>query len=118
VVVGFKYPPFIGDDLEDTGPSIELDPRQRRARRGEGLLRIEARPGYKLYVVHADGRAAEIDMSDDLRDSALASLREPVLFAQARLDKWGVPSWPDGTDLAPEFLEKKLSEQVPPAPTE
>jgi hypothetical protein len=74
-----------------------------------GLVWIEARAEYKLYVVHSNGRAGEIDISDVIWGPVFEPLRDPAFFAKVRLNQAGVPSWPNGADLAPEFIDQKLS---------
>ncbi len=73
------------------------------------LTRVEARPNYRLFVELVDGRSGEIDLSSELWGPMFDPLRDQALFAQVSLDEFGVPTWPNGADLAPEFLEEKLA---------
>lgn len=72
------------------------------------VIRIQARPNFRLYVELADGRSGEVDMSSELWGPMFDPLRDPALFARVTLDELGIPTWPNGADLAPEFLEERL----------
>jgi hypothetical protein len=78
------------------------------------LTLVQARPNYRLYVELADGRSGEIDLTSELWGPMFDPLRDPAVFAQVTLDEIGIPTWPNGADLAPEFLEEKLALASPP----
>jgi hypothetical protein len=62
-------------------------------------------PPYTIEVTFEDGTKRRIDMEDDLWGEVFAPLRDPELFAQAKLGPdFGSVYWPTGADLAPEFL--------------
>ena len=50
-----------------------------------------------------------------MRSGCLARLFEPLkdpdLFAQAKVDEFGATCWPNGADLAPDALYRQLAEK-------
>ena len=61
--------------------------------------------GYKFRVWFADGFTREIDMDGDLEGPVFRAMKDKSVFAQLRFDPEGnTVVWPNGTDLAPEFL--------------
>lgn len=68
------------------------------------VVQAEARSGHRLFVVFSDGVAGEIDLRDRLFGPVFEPLRDETLFAQVRVDEFGVPIWPNGADLAPDAL--------------
>ena len=69
------------------------------------LQAIEARPPTTLVVSWSDGTHAELDLKATLDDPAFGALRDPAIFAQARLGEWGHSvEWPSGLDLGADML--------------
>ncbi len=61
--------------------------------------------GYTIAVAFADGFEREVDLADELTGEVFGPLRDKALFAQVRFDpEIGTAVWPNGADLAPEFL--------------
>ncbi len=60
---------------------------------------------YILDVTFADGVRRQVDVEPVLNKPVFAPLRNPRLFAEAAVDPvLGTVVWPNGADLAPEFL--------------
>ena len=78
----------------------------------EKIVYLEVRPPFRLYVEFDDGVCGEYDMAARLDGPVFAALREPGFFARVRLDEYGVPVWPNGTDIAPDALHERLSGQA------
>ena len=74
----------------------------------EKIVRLEARPPTRLYVEFDDGVCGEYDMASRLKGPVFEALRDPEFFVQVRLDEYGVPTWPNGTDIAPDALHDRL----------
>jgi hypothetical protein len=70
--------------------------------------------GYRLWVEFADGLAGEVDLNDSLWGPVFAPLKDKDLFAQAGIDDYGVICWPNGADLAPDALYRKLDQETAP----
>ena len=78
----------------------------------EKIVYLEVRPPFRLYVEFDDGVRGEYDMAARLDGPVFEPLREPGFFARVRLDEYGVPVWPNGTDIAPDALHERLSGQA------
>ena len=69
------------------------------------ITSVTATPPATLALGWSDGTTAAIDLTPCLGTRALRSLRDPRLFAQARLGDWGHGVvWPDRTELGAEAL--------------
>ncbi len=75
----------------------------------ERIIHLEARPPYRLYVEFDDGVRGELDMAGRLNGPVFEPLRDPAFFARVQLDEYGVPSWPNGADIAPDALHDRLA---------
>ena len=67
----------------------------------------EVRPtsGYRLWVRFNDGLEGEVDLSGELDGAMFEPLRDRAVFAQVRVDpEVHTIAWPNGADVAPEFL--------------
>ena len=61
--------------------------------------------GYRLAVTFTDGTEREVDLSDELHGDVFEPLRDEATFAEAFVDEeTRTVAWPNGADLAPEFL--------------
>ncbi|HOW74330.1 MAG TPA: DUF2442 domain-containing protein [Candidatus Competibacteraceae bacterium] len=68
---------------------------------------IEARyiGDYKVEILFNDGKRGTADLSEALEGSVFKPLREPSVFAQLRVDdELETIVWPNGADLAPEYI--------------
>lgn len=67
----------------------------------------EAQPleNFCVEVSFNDGRRGRADLSSALQTGIFAALRDPAEFARLRVDpELGTIVWPNGADLAPEFV--------------
>jgi hypothetical protein len=78
------------------------------------IVRVSAGQGYTVKVLFDDGRRGEVDLFARLFGTVFEPLRDPVLFAQVRVDEYGAICWPNGADLAPDALYRTISLQVDP----
>jgi hypothetical protein len=79
------------------------------------IVRVSTGKGYILHVLFDDGRSGEVNLSARLFGPVFEPLRDPLLFAQVRVDEYGALCWPNGADLAPDALYRTISSQVEPA---
>ena len=60
---------------------------------------------FVVWVRFNDGSEGEVDLSGELDGPIFEPLKDPKVFAQVRLDPdVHTLVWPNGADLAPEFL--------------
>jgi Protein of unknown function (DUF2442) len=60
---------------------------------------------FVVWVRFNDGSEGEVDLSGELDGPVFEPLKDPKVFAQVRLDPdVHTLVWPNGADLAPEFL--------------
>jgi hypothetical protein len=68
---------------------------------------VEVVKPYEIEVAFEDGTRRRLDLESELWGEVFEPLRDPELFAQARVDpEWGTVVWPTGADLSPEFLHQ------------
>ena len=64
------------------------------------------------FIIHlrfADGTEGDVDLRDELYGEIFAPLKEPSLFRQFSVHpEFHTLTWPNGADLAPEFLYEKV----------
>jgi len=76
------------------------------------VVKVQVLPEYRLSVEFDDGVRGEVDLSDRLFGPMFEPLRDPILFAQAFIDEYGVVCWPNGADLAPDALHRRLNKDA------
>ena len=70
---------------------------------------LERLGGYRLRVQFNDGSGGAHDFASMVREpgSMIAPLREQAYFDRVFLE-FGAPTWPNGFDLAPEWLRREM----------
>jgi hypothetical protein len=65
--------------------------------------------GYRLRATFSDGMAGEYDFSTIVGESGpmVEPLREATFFARVFLED-GAPTWPNGYDVAPDWLRREI----------
>lgn len=65
--------------------------------------------GFTLWVRFEDGAEGEVDLSAELYGPVFEPLKNLDFFKQVRVDpELGTIAWPNGADLAAEFLYSKV----------
>ncbi len=65
--------------------------------------------GYRVSLLLDDGRSGIVDLEPYLDGPVFELLRDPARFAEVRFDPEArTIVWPNGADLAPEFLVRLL----------
>ncbi len=59
---------------------------------------------YTIWLRFADGTEGEVDLSDELWGPVFEPLRDSEFFRKFEVAEYGTLAWPNGADLAPEFL--------------
>jgi hypothetical protein len=75
------------------------------------VTQVKPGSGYRIEVAFENGLAGTIDLSLELYGPMFEPLRDPELFNQVRIDEFGVICWPNGADLAPEFVYGEIRRQ-------
>ncbi len=69
---------------------------------------------YKVQVVFNDGKRGVADLSGVLHGPVFDPLKDKKFFAQLRVDQeMETITWPNGADLAPEFVYFRAFKDVP-----
>lgn len=69
------------------------------------LLEVKHIGGYRLWSRFHDGVCGTIDLTSELWGPMFEPLKDVALFAQAAVHpEFETVVWPNGADLAPEFL--------------
>jgi hypothetical protein len=65
--------------------------------------------GFRMRVRFNDGSEGEHDFAAIVQEpgAALESLRDHAYFARVLLE-FGAPTWPNGFDIAPEWLRREM----------
>jgi Protein of unknown function (DUF2442) len=67
---------------------------------------------FTVWVKFEDGSAGEIDLSGELWGPVFEPLKDPSFFRQVTVAEYGTIAWPNGADLAPEFLYERAHVEV------
>jgi hypothetical protein len=78
------------------------------------LLEVRWVRDFVLWVRFSDGSEGEVDLSEELDGPVFEPLRDPAYFRRFVLSPdLHTVVWPNGADLAPEFLHERV--RVPAA---
>lgn len=68
---------------------------------------------YRLWLAFSDGAEGEVDLSGRLHGPMFEPLQDKTLFGQVKFDpEADTIVWPNGADLAPEYLRSLVNESV------
>lgn len=70
------------------------------------VVKVEAKPGYMLYLEFENGEKRIFDMSPYMDKRPFVSLKGSPLFTMATVD-YGTVVWPGNIDIAPETLYER-----------
>lgn len=77
------------------------------------IVNAKPKPNYTLVVTFDDGVQGEISLADRLFGPMFEPLKDPDFFAQVQVDEFGAVCWPNGADLAPDALYRRLTARRP-----
>jgi hypothetical protein len=67
---------------------------------------------YRVWLQFSDGSSGEADLLTALRGPMFELLKDKAVFSQVRLDpEMDTIAWPNGADLAPEYLKELVAQQ-------
>jgi hypothetical protein len=79
------------------------------------VVEVKPLPNRCLWVRFLDGSAGTVDLAQELWGPMFEPLANPEVFNQVRVDpELETVVWPNGADLAPEFLYR-VAQQSPSA---
>lgn len=61
-----------------------------------------------LWVQFEDKTEGEIDLASELWGPAFEPLKDPEYFRRVAVAEYGTVAWPNGADIAPEFLYERV----------
>ena len=76
---------------------------------------VEVTPldGYKLWLRFQDGVSGTVDLSAELLGPVFEPLKDMMLFDRVAIHpELEAVTWPNGADLAPEFLYRAAQQRV------
>ena len=87
-------------------------------------IKVEPRPGYRIWLEYADGVAGEVDLSDVAGQGVFAAWNEPGFFEKVYVSSHRSIAWDDDLEICPDALYMKitgksfeeLTTQVEPVP--
>ena len=62
---------------------------------------------YIVWVKFEDGTEGEIDLASELWGPVFEPLKQPEYFREVNVAEYGTIAWPNGADIAPEFLYQR-----------
>ena len=73
------------------------------------VVEAQYRGGFVVWLRFHDGIEGEIDLGPELYGPVFEPLRDPMAFSQFTIDPlFHTLVWPNGADLAPEFLHDNV----------
>jgi hypothetical protein len=80
------------------------------------VTRVEVIGDHRLRLGFEDGVEGELDFAGRNRRGVFEPLRDPSYFGRVQLDpELGTIAWPNGADIAPEFLHNSVRGASGPA---
>jgi hypothetical protein len=71
---------------------------------------IAAKPvrDHVVWLKFEDGSEGEVDLASELWGPVFEPLKDPEYFRRLTVAEYGTIAWPNGADLAPEFLYDRV----------
>ena len=71
--------------------------------------RVEARPGYRLYLEYDDGEKGEVDVSSLAGRGVFSLWNDPAAFRAVRITEHRAIAWSDTVELCADALYLQLT---------
>jgi hypothetical protein len=76
------------------------------------VVEVKYEHDFIVHVRFADGTEGDMDLSDELHGEIFEPLKDPAVFRTVSVHpEFHTLCWPNGADLAPEFLYHRI--QIP-----
>ncbi len=110
-------PEYLHDEIIEQGHRVVYGPRPPGdAACDEPILHVTAakyRGDYRVWLEFSDSFAGEADLSRALHGPIFEPLKDKALFSQVKFDpEMDTIVWPNGADLAPEYLKELVIQQL------
>ncbi len=80
------------------------------------VVEVKSLEDYRLWLRFNDGTTGTVDLSAELWGPMFEPLKDKTLFGQAAIHpELETVTWPNGADLAPEFLYEQVAQPRAPA---
>ena len=76
-------------------------------------VKVEALPGYRLWVEFADGVAGEVDLSHLVGKGVFALWEDDAAFEQVYIGDVGQIAWSDTIDICPDNVYLQITGKTP-----
>ena len=75
--------------------------------------KVEARPGFRIWIRYDDGVEGEVDLSDLAGKGVFAAWDERSVFESVGLGPGGSVAWPGDIELCPDAIYLRLTGKRP-----
>lgn len=72
-------------------------------------VKVEARPGYRIWLEYSDGVTGEVDLSHWVGRGVFTIWNEPGVFEKVYIACYGAVAWSDDIDLCPDALYLEIT---------
>jgi hypothetical protein len=76
-------------------------------------VKVQALPGYRLWVEYADGVAGEVDLSHLVGQGVFALWNDPAAFEQVYIGDAGQIAWSDVVDICSDAIYMQITGKTP-----
>ena len=72
-------------------------------------IKVEPRPGYRIWLEYSDGASGEIDLSDMAGRGVFKAWDEPGYFDRVHIASGGAIAWDENLDICPDSAYMELT---------
>ena len=72
-------------------------------------VKVEAKPGYRVWLEYSDGVTGEVDLSDLVGRGVFAVWNEPGCFEKVYIDSFGAVAWSYDLEICPDALYMEIT---------
>ena len=91
-------------DMNDIKEIVKIN-----GRKIDDIKEINYKSEYVFHIVFDDGSSGDVDFSEYLSKGPIFRPLENMTFFRKAVIEGGTISWPNGADVAPETLYKKIN---------
>ena len=72
-------------------------------------VKVESRPGYRIWIEFSDGESGEVDLSHLAGQGVFVAWNEPGFFEKVHVTSHRAIAWNDDLDLCPDALYMEIT---------